>query len=109
MEAGIVLLALGVGAAELGSGPLAAIQAFRSSGVRRVSGSVAARARISTMARGATRFSTGISATLWPSAEKCSGASIWVPVCSLRASSNRLKPFSAKLNLLVSVMPGVPK
>ena len=78
--------------------PLAAIQAFRSSGVTCVSGSPTALARMSTTQSGTTRFSTGISATDCPSAEKCSGASTWVPVCSLTRSSNRLKPFSAILN-----------
>jgi hypothetical protein len=70
-----------------GIGPLAAIQAVRSSGVTCVSRSSAARARMSITQSGQARFSTGISSTDWPSALKCSGASIWVPVCSFIVST----------------------
>jgi 2-oxoglutarate dehydrogenase E2 component (dihydrolipoamide succinyltransferase) len=43
-------------------------------------------ASASTTTSGATRFSTGTSATLWPFSEKCSGASMWVPECSSMVS-----------------------
>ena len=71
------------------------IQAFKSSGVSRVSGSSAARAAISTTQSGATKEDTGISATDAPSAEKCSGASIWVPICSERRRLNKFTLCSA--------------
>jgi len=89
--------------------PLAAIQACRSSGVRRVSASSAARAAISTTQSGATRSPTGISSTDAPSSEKCSGASTCVPVCSLTVSVSRLNPSFSKLKVWRDEMPGVPK
>ena len=92
-----------------GMSPLASIQAVRSSGVTCASGSPSALAAMSTTQSGQTRLSTGIASTESPSAEKWSGASTWVPVCSLIVSSKRLNPSCAKAERCSAAKPGSPK
>jgi hypothetical protein len=57
-----------------------------SSGVSWASGSLAARDEMSITARGAIKRSIGINSAVRPSATKWAGASMWVPVCSLKVS-----------------------
>ncbi len=65
-----------------GISPLAETQASMSSASTMALASSAALPVMSTMQSGHIRFSGSSSATEAPSGAKCSGASIWVPVCS---------------------------
>ena len=77
------------------------VHALMSSGVTWASAFSAALAGMSITTSGATRSSTGSSATDLPSAVKCSGASICVPVCSTDANFVEIERVLGVVELLV--------